>query len=87
MTSWAVFRRTGAGWTLAFAEGQTYKASLFAVGRDLVESTPIYLANDPNCCPTGGFAHRRFRFSGTRLRLVQRWADKRDRPAGGILGR
>ena len=50
-----VFRATPSGWQVALAR-DGYKVGLFRVGGDLVSSQPIYKANDPNCCPTGGFA-------------------------------
>jgi hypothetical protein len=83
-TSWAAFRRTATGWKLIAANPQAYKVGLFVVAGDLVESQPIYLANDANCCPTGGFAHRRFQFDGQRLRAVRSWVDKSFRPAGAL---
>jgi hypothetical protein len=52
---------------------KAYKIGLFQVGGDLVESPPVYLANDPNCCPTGGFDHRRFHWNGTKFLVVRRW--------------
>src|SRR3954471_877228 len=62
--AWAAFVRTGPAWRLAGANADGYKVGLFLHGRDLVEAQPIYRKNDPNCCPTGGFAHRRLHWNG-----------------------
>jgi hypothetical protein len=78
--AWAVFRRREGRWALALRQLRVYKVGLFRVGSDLVESTPVYRRNDPNCCPTGGFDHRRFHWNGTRFVVAKRWHDKRFRP-------
>jgi hypothetical protein len=74
--AWAAFARTGSRWRLAGANPNGYKLGLFPSARDLVESQPIYGKNDPNCCPTGGFAHRRFHWNGHALVVVRRWHDR-----------
>jgi hypothetical protein len=71
-TAWVVFRHTGNGWKLAYAQLHAYKVGLFRSGNDLIESQPIYRRNDPNCCPTGGFAQRRFHWNGTTFVVTQR---------------
>jgi hypothetical protein len=71
--AWVVFRRSRGRWRLAFRQLQAYKVGLFRVGRDLVESQPVYLKDDANCCPTGGFDHRRFHWNGSRFVVVRRW--------------
>ena len=73
--AWAAFARGAAGWRLAGANPNGYKLGLFPVGADLVESQPVYRKNDPNCCPTGGFDHRRFHWNGRALVVVRRWHD------------
>ena len=73
--AWAAFRRVATGWRLAGANASAYKVGLALVAGDLVESQPIYRKNDPNCCPTGGFAHRRFHWNGHALAVVRRWHD------------
>jgi hypothetical protein len=58
------------GWRVALARSG-YKLGLFRVGDDLVSSQPIYGKNDPNCCPTGGFDHVRYHWSGTRFAVAR----------------
>ena len=72
-TAWVVLRRTANGWRVAFKDLQTYKVRLQKAGADLVETTPVYLQDDPNCCPAGGFDHRRFRWSGRAFAVVRSW--------------
>ncbi len=72
---WFVLRRTPTGWRLALARGG-YKVGLARVGRDLVDSQPVYRKNDPNCCPTGGFDHQRWHWNGSRFVAVRSWHDK-----------
>ncbi len=79
-TAWVVFRGTQGRWRLALRELEGYKVGLYRVGADLVESQPVYLKNDPNCCPRGGFDHRRFHWNGTSFAVVRRWHDKRFGP-------
>jgi hypothetical protein len=74
--AWAAFARAGAHWRLVAANPNGYKVGLFLAGRDLVESQPIYRKTDPNCCPTGGFDHRRFHWNGHALAVVRRWHDR-----------
>jgi hypothetical protein len=78
--AWAAFARTPSGWRLVASNPDTYKVGLSLLGGELVETTPIYRRNDPNCCPTGGFAHRRFHWNGRALVVVRRWHDRRARP-------
>src|SRR3954452_19503699 len=73
--AWAAFARTGSGWHLAGSNATGYKLLLQRVGRDLVETQPVYRKNDPNCCPTGGFDHRRFHWNGRALAVTRRWHD------------
>jgi hypothetical protein len=63
---WLALVRTRIGWRLAHAQGG-YKIGLFRVGGDIVDSQPIYDKKDPNCCPTGGFDHRRWHWNGLRF--------------------
>jgi hypothetical protein len=78
--AWVVFRRANGHWRVAFSQLHAYKVGLFRVNGDLVESQPIYRASDPNCCPSGGFRHRRFHWSGTTFRVVRTWHDSTFRP-------
>jgi len=77
--AWVVLRRTPTGWRVAYFRRNAYKVGLRRVGSDLVESQPVYRTNDPNCCPTGGFDHRRFRWNGRALVVVRRWHDRSPR--------
>jgi hypothetical protein len=67
-----VFRASAAGWKVGL-KGSGYKLGLVRLGPDVVVTQPIYKANDPNCCPTGGFDHRRFRWNGSRAVVVRSW--------------
>jgi hypothetical protein len=75
----AVFRSTAAGWRVALAT-DGYKLGLFRVGGDLVSSQPVYRKNDPNCCPSGGFDHRRYHWTGTRFAVARFWHSRSFRP-------
>jgi hypothetical protein len=75
----AVFRATSAGWRVALAR-TGYKLGLFRVGSDLGSSQPVYRKNDPNCCPTGGFDHRRYHWNGARFVVARSWHTKSFRP-------
>jgi hypothetical protein len=79
-TAWVLFRKVRGRWRLAYSVLQTYKVGLARDGDDLVETTPVYRNDDPNCCPTGGFDHRRFRWSGSQLEVVRSWHDRKPRP-------
>jgi hypothetical protein len=79
-TGWAVFVSSGHGWRVAFRQLRAYKVGLYARGGDLVEVQPIYRASDPNCCPTGGFAHRSVHWNGRRFAVVRRWLTRSFRP-------
>lgn len=78
-TAWLAFRRAGPAWKLVLFQ-RGYKVSLFRRGTDLATSQPIYRKADPNCCPTGGFDHARYRWDGTRLARVRAWHDARRVP-------
>lgn len=78
--AWVVFKRSNGKWLLVFKRLDVYKIGLFRLGGDLADSQPIYLKNDPNCCPTGGFDHRRYHWNGSRFALVRSWHDKRFHP-------
>jgi hypothetical protein len=73
--AWAAFARRGSGWHLVASNANAYKLLLQRVGHDLVETQPVYRKNDPNCCPTGGFDHRRFHWNGRTLTVTRRWHD------------
>ena len=78
--AWAVFGRSNGKWVLVFKRLDLYKIGLFTLGGDLADSQPVYRKNDPNCCPTGGFDHRRYHWNGTQFVLARSWHDKRFHP-------
>ena len=47
---------------------------------DVVVSQPVYEKNDPNCCPTGGFDHERWHWSGKRFVVARSWHTRSYRP-------
>lgn len=74
-----LFRRTATGWRVGLVRAG-YKLGLFRAGSDVVESQPVYGKNDPNCCPSGGFDHVRYHWSGSRFAVARSWHTKRFRP-------
>jgi len=79
-TVWVVFRDVGGRWRLALKQLHVYKVGVFRVGNDLVDSQPVNLDGDPNCCPTGGFNHRRFHWNGTRFAVIRSWHTSKPGP-------
>ena len=79
-TGWAVFVASSGRWRIALRQLEAYQVSLAVRGGDLVETQPIYRRDDPNCCPTGGFRHRRFHWTGHRFAVVRGWVAKNPRP-------
>lgn len=76
---WLILRRTASGWRLAIGHNG-YKLGIFRIARDLATSQPIYRKDDPNCCPSGGFAHQRWHWNGTRFVVVRSWKNKSFKP-------
>jgi hypothetical protein len=76
---YVLFRATPAGWRVAL-KGGGYKLGLVRVRGDLVETQPVYKKKDPNCCPTGGFDHRRYHWNGTKFVLARSWHSTSYRP-------
>jgi len=74
-----VFRATAKGWAVALKHSG-YKVGLFQKGGDVVTSQPIYKKDDPNCCPTGGFAHDRYHWNGSRFALTRSYHTKTYKP-------
>ena len=70
--NWAIYVSGTRGYELALVRGG-YKLSLARRGTDVVETDPVYRSNDPNCCPTGGFDHTRWRWTGTGFAVAKRW--------------
>ena len=73
---WAVYVSSAGGWKLALVRGG-YKLGLVRKGADIVETDPIYKKNDPNCCPSGGFAHTRWHWNGRKFTAVRAWRDSK----------
>jgi len=76
---YVLFRRTASGWNVALVRGG-YKLGLFRAGVDVVASQPVYRANDPNCCPSGGFDHVRWHWNGTRFTVARSYHSRSFRP-------
>ncbi len=74
--AWAAYVGGPTGWKLSLVRGG-YKLGLVRKGGDLVETNPVYEANDPNCCPSGGFVHRRWNWNGARFVAVRAWHDSK----------
>jgi hypothetical protein len=73
--AWFVFRRVGAKWRLSLGHLKAYKVSVGFKSGDVIETQPLYRKDDPNCCPTGGFDHRRFHWKQGQFVLARRWHD------------
>jgi len=71
---WAIYISSGKAWKLSLIRGG-YKLGLVRKGSDIVETDPIYKKNDPNCCPSGGFAHTRWHWDGSKFAVVRTWHD------------
>jgi hypothetical protein len=65
---WLVFRRRNTGWRLVFRH-KTRAVDLGLVPDGIEEWEPIFLPNDPDCCPSGGETYRLFRWNGQRFDL------------------
>lgn len=76
---WVVFVGTAHGYRLALVRGG-YKLALGRVSSDLVETDPVYRKDDPNCCPTGGFDHTRWRWKGQKFAVVRTWHNRSYKP-------
>jgi hypothetical protein len=75
---WVVYVGTSKGYKLSLARGG-YKLGLTRIGTDIVETDPVYKKNDPNCCPTGGFVHTRWRWNGKEYAILRTWHDSKYR--------
>ena len=73
---WAIYVSTPKAWKLSLVRGG-YKLGLVRKGADIVETDPIYKKNDPNCCPSGGFAHTRWHWNGQEFVVVRTWHDSK----------
>jgi hypothetical protein len=75
-TGWAIFGAAGSHWKALFVQPHAYKVSLNLRAGDAIEVQPIYRKNDSNCCPTGGFQHRRYHWDGKRFVIAKTWLTK-----------
>jgi hypothetical protein len=71
--SWLVFAPTQRGWKLAFRRLNLYKVGIRAGSNGIVETLPVYNPDDPNCCPSGGFDHRLYRWRHGRFVVARSW--------------
>jgi hypothetical protein len=62
-SEWLAFRRHYSGWTLIFRR-KTQAVDLGLAGGSIEEWEPIFRANDPDCCPSGGQTYRLFHWNG-----------------------
>ena len=74
--AWSVFVGNGSAYRVSLVRGG-YKLGLVRKGTDIVETDPIYKKDDPNCCPSGGFAHTRWHWDGTKYAVVRTWHDSK----------
>lgn len=65
---WLAFRRHYSGWTLIFRR-KTQAVDLGLGGDSIEEWEPIFRANDPDCCPSGGQTYRLFHWNGKQFVL------------------
>jgi hypothetical protein len=72
--AWAAYVAEPRGWRLSLVRGG-YKLGLVRKGGDVVATDPVYKANDPNCCPSGGFVHQQWHWNGKRFVVVRTWHD------------
>jgi hypothetical protein len=70
---WAAFKATTQVWSLLTDQKNAYRPQLVRVDGDLIEVTPVYLARDPNCCPSGGARDREFHWNGSHFVVRYRW--------------
>lgn len=68
----AVFRGSPEGSKKVTERGYGSKTSLRRKGRRLNVLNPVYRKGDGNCCPSGGFEVRTFRFTRTKIVFVER---------------
>ena len=78
---WAVFLSGPKGYKISLVRGG-YKLGLLRDGSGLVETDPVYKAADPNCCPSGGFNHTRWKWNGAQFGVVRTWHDSSYTPVG-----
>ncbi len=76
---WIVFVAGPGGYGVDLVRGG-YKLGLTRAGTDLIETDPIYKAKDPNCCPTGGFDHVRWRWTGRSYKVARSWHNQSYKP-------
>lgn len=74
--AWGVLVGTGDVGMIVAVTGGGYKLALRRSGRAVVVTQPVYKADDPNCCPTGGFDHVARRWNGKTFAVARRWHTK-----------
>ena len=74
--SWLVFAATRRGWKLAFRRLNLYKVGIRAASHGIVETLPVYNQDDANCCPSGGFDHRLYRWRHGQFVVARSWHTK-----------
>ena len=77
--NWAIYVKGKGPLRVGLVRGG-YKLSLGRIGSDIVETDPVYKKNDPNCCPTGGFDHTQWRWTGTKWAVAKTWHNKTYNP-------
>ena len=74
-----LFRRGASGWRVV-KTGGGYKIGVVKAGADIQIVQPVYLKNDPNCCPSGGFDRVQYHWNGMRFSVARSWHTKTFRP-------
>ena len=74
--AWGILVGTGDVGMIVAITRSGYKLNLKRTGRNAVVTQPVYKADDPNCCPTAGFDHVAYRWSGKSFAVARRWHTK-----------
>ncbi len=76
---WIVFVKGPTAYRVGLVRGG-YKLGLTRVGTDLIETDPVYKPKDANCCPSGGFNHVRWRWTGAAYKVARSWHNQSYKP-------
>jgi hypothetical protein len=71
--AWVIFRATSNRWKLAFRRVNLYKVGIRSTPGGIVEIDPVYRANDPNCCPSGGYDHTLYHWKSGKFSAGRTW--------------
>ncbi|MBM3677486.1 MAG: hypothetical protein FJW96_06325 [Actinobacteria bacterium] len=71
-TGYLLLRSTPTGWKLE-RKGNGYKLGLSLRGNRIEVAQPVYRANDPNCCPSGGTNRLLIAWKDGRYVVERRW--------------